>query len=82
MPKHIKIKKGLNINLQGEAEKKLADFALPETFAIKPPDFIGVTPKLLVSQGDEVEAGTPLFYDKNNEDIKFCSPVSGEIVEV
>ena len=82
MPKHIKIKKGLNINLQGEAEKKLADFALPETFAIKPPDFIGVTPKLLVNQGDEVEAGTPLFYDKNNEDIKFCSPVSGEIIEV
>ncbi len=82
MPKHIKIKKGLNINLQGEAEKKLADFALPETFAIKPPDFIGVTPKLLVSPGDEVKAGTPLFYDKNNEDIKFCSPVSGEIIEV
>ncbi len=82
MPKHIKIKKGLNINLQGEAEKQMADFALPQTFAIKPPDFIGVTPKLLVKQGDEVEAGTPLFYDKNNEDIKFCSPVSGEIIEV
>ena len=82
MPKHIKIKKGLNINLQGEAEKKLVEFALPETFAIKPPDFIGVTPKLLVNQGDEVGAGTPLFYDKNNEDIKFCSPVSGEIIEV
>lgn len=82
MPKHIKIKKGLNINLQGEAEKQMADFPLPETFAIKPTDFIGVTPKLLVKPGDEVEAGTPLFYDKNNEDIKFCSPVSGEIIEI
>ncbi|MBA2500266.1 MAG: Na(+)-translocating NADH-quinone reductase subunit A [Chitinophagaceae bacterium] len=82
MPKHIKIRKGLNINLAGEAEKVVSDFALPETFAIKPPDFIGVTPKLLVKQGDEVEAGTPIFYDKNNEGVKFCSPVSGEVIEV
>ena len=82
MPKHIKIKKGLNIHLQGEAEKQLADFSLPETFAIKPTDFIGVTPKLLVKPGDEVEAGTPLFFDKHNEEIKFCSPVSGEVIEI
>ena len=45
-------------------------------------NFIGVTPSLLVKQGDEVQAGTPLFSDKNNEAIKFCSPVSGEVVDI
>ncbi|HVE61079.1 MAG TPA: Na(+)-translocating NADH-quinone reductase subunit A, partial [Chitinophagaceae bacterium] len=82
MSKYIKIKRGLNINLVGEAEKIISDLPLPETFAIKPPNFIGVAPKLLVKQGDEVLAGTALFNDKNNEAIKFCSPVSGEVIEI
>jgi len=82
MSKYIKIKRGLNIKLAGEANKILSDLPLPETIAVKPHNFIGVTPKLLVKQGDEVQAGTPLLYDKNNEAVKFCSPVSGEVVEI
>lgn len=82
MSKYIKIKRGLNIKLVGEADKIISDLPLPETFAIKPSSFIGVTPALLVKQGDEVQAGTPLFSDKNNEAIKFCSPVSGEVIDI
>ncbi len=82
MPKHIKIKKGLNINLLGAAGKTISDLPLPETFSVNPPDFPGVVPKLLIKEGDEVLAGTALFYDKANESIKFCSPVSGEIIEI
>jgi len=82
MSKYIMIKRGLDIKLVGEADKIISDLPLPETFAIKPTNFIGITPKLLVKQGDEVYAGTALFNDKNNEAIKFCSPVSGEIIEI
>ena len=82
MSKYIMIKRGLDIKLVGEADKIISDLPLPETFAIKPSNFIGITPKLLVKQGDEVFAGTALFNDKNNEAIKFCSPVSGEIIEI
>lgn len=82
MSKYIKIKKGLDIKLAGEAHKTIAGIPLPKTFAIKPADFIGVTPKLLVKEADVVLAGTPLFYDKNNEAIKCCSPVSGEVIEI
>ncbi len=82
MSKYIMIKRGLDIKLVGEADKIISDLPLPETFAIKPTNFIGITPKLLVKQGDEVFAGTALFNDKNNEAIKFCSPVSGEIIEI
>jgi Na+-transporting NADH:ubiquinone oxidoreductase subunit A len=82
MSKYIKIKRGLNIKLVGEAHKVFSELPLPETFAIKPTSFIGVTPSLLVKQGDEVQAGTPLFRDKNNEAIKFCSPVSGEVIDI
>lgn len=78
----VKIKKGLNINLPGTAEKKISVLPIPETYAIKPPDFTGVTPKLLVKEGDEVLAGTSLFFDKAKEAVKFSSPVSGEVVEI
>ena len=82
MPKYVKIKKGLNIKLAGEAAKSISNLPLPEIFGVKPTDFAGVTPKLLMKEGDEVQAGSPLFYAKNNEDIKFCSPVSGEVIEI
>jgi Na+-transporting NADH:ubiquinone oxidoreductase subunit A len=82
MPEHIKIKKGLNIKLTGEAMKALLQLPVPEIFAICPPDFNGLTPKLLVKEGDEVLAGAPLFCDKSFESVKFCSPVSGEVIEI
>ncbi|HQT22483.1 MAG: NADH:ubiquinone reductase (Na(+)-transporting) subunit A [Sphingobacteriales bacterium 17-39-43] len=82
MSECIKIKNGLNIQLTGEANKLLSDLPLPEVFAIKPSEFTGISPKILVKPGDEVLAGSPLFFDKNNEFIIFCSPVSGEIIEV
>ncbi len=76
-----KIKKGLNINLIGEAEKIIADLKT-DHYAIKPIDFNGVFPKMLVKEGDHVKAGTPLFFDKKHEYIKFTSPVSGKVKEI
>ncbi len=78
----IKIRKGLDIKLEGEAEKVLEEAPLPETFAVKPPDFQDVRTKLLAKEGDEVKAGTPMFYDKDNDQVMFTAPVSGEVVEV
>lgn len=77
----IRIKKGLNINLVGEAEKTIKELTTDQ-FAIKPTDFIGVFPKLLVAEGDQVKAGSPLFMDKYRENILFTSPVSGSIQEI
>ena len=83
MSKIIKLKKGFDINLAGKAEKSISDAPQPETFALKPTDFVGMSrPKLLVGEGDNVKAGTPVLYDKLHEDVMYCAPVSGEIVEV
>lgn len=82
MSENIKIKKGLNLKLIGEAVKSVSEIPSTSIFALKPNDFIGLTPKLLVKEGDTVYAGTPLFYDKNNVDILFSSAVSGEVVEI
>ena len=81
MSKDIKIKRGLDIKLLGEAQKSVSEVT-SENFAIKPPDFMGVFPKLLVKEGDTVKAGTPVFFDKYRDNILFTSPVSGKIEEV
>ncbi len=75
----IKIKRGLDIRLKGKAEKVFGSADMPELFAIKPADFPGLVPKLTVKPGDKVKAGSVLFYDKYRTDIKFVSPVSGEV---
>jgi Na+-transporting NADH:ubiquinone oxidoreductase subunit A len=83
MGKFIRLKKGFDINLSGKATLKLSQTDQPETFAIKPTDFYGIyMPKVVVNEGDVVKAGSPLFYDKKNENIAFTAPVSGEVVEV
>ncbi len=83
MSKTIKLKKGFNLNLAGKPEGKIIEISQPETFAIKPTDFAGIDrPKLLVKEGENVQAGTALFYDKPFENVMYASPVSGEIVEI
>mgnify|MGYP003291962634 FL=1 len=74
----IKIKKGIDIHLVGEAKKEVKDY-MPQLFAIKPHDFIGVVPKMHVAEGDDVKVGTVLFHDKNNESVFFTSPASGKV---
>ena len=82
MSKNVRIRRGLNINLLGEADKVYASVKKDKIFALKPTDFHNFTPKLTVKVGDSVKAGTVIFHDKYNESIKFCSPVSGEVLDI
>lgn len=83
MSETIKLKKGFDINLVGKPEKKVGELPQPETFAVKPTDFIGMArPKLAIKEGDNVKAGTPILFDKMYEDVFYTSPVSGEVAEV
>ena len=82
MSKIIKLCKGLDIRLQGEAAKTIVNAPKASEYAVSPLDFEGVTPKMLVKVGDTVEAGSPLFFDKKRPEIIFTSPVSGTVAAV
>lgn len=83
MTKVYRIKQGLDIKLRGKADSIVKqDHAVPTEYAFKPSDFPGLTPKLTVREGDIVKAGTPLFYDKYQAEVKFTSPVSGTVKEI
>ena len=79
MTETIKIKKGLDIPLDGAAEQHIVDARTIERYAVKPPDVVGFTPRLLVAEGDTVTAGQPLVQDKHDERLFLPSPVSGVV---
>ena len=78
----ITIKKGLDINLKGKAPETMLNAGKSATYAIVPDYYTGIVPKVVVHQGDKVKAGSTLMIDKNRPEIKFVSPVSGEVVAV
>lgn len=78
------LKQGHDILLDGAPELATIQEGSATTFAIQPPNFIGLAPipKVLVEVGDEVKAGDPIFYDKKVPEVKFVAPVSGEVIAV
>ncbi|MCK4881281.1 MAG: NADH:ubiquinone reductase (Na(+)-transporting) subunit A, partial [Bacteroidales bacterium] len=82
MAEVIKIKKGLDIKMNGQAEKIYVKAPRAKTYAIKPGDWHGLTPKIIPKLCDEVKVGTPIFYDKYHPEVKFTSPVSGILTSI
>lgn len=82
MSNDIKITKGLDIKLKGEAEKTIEKAIISNFYTLRPEDFHGVIPKLIAKEGAKVKAGEPIFYDKSDESVKFVSPVSGEVIDI
>ena len=82
MSKDIRIKKGLDIKLVGEALQSTNELPIKGMFALKPQDFHGIIPKLIVKEGAEVKAGESIFYSKSDDRILFPSPVSGKVTEI
>ena len=78
----IKLTKGLDINLKGKPAEKLGNAAKSENFVLVPDNFSGIIPKVIVKPGEKVLAGSVLMIDKNFPEIKFVSPVSGEVTAV
>lgn len=82
MSKVIKIRKGLDIKLKGTADKIISKAEPAFSYAVKPIDFPGITPRLAARPDDKVKAGSVLFFDKLRPEIKFTSPVSGVVKAV
>uniref|UniRef100_UPI0040388421 Na(+)-translocating NADH-quinone reductase subunit A n=1 Tax=Segatella hominis TaxID=2518605 RepID=UPI0040388421 len=79
----IKLRKGLDINLKGKASKDVAlQVSETDEYALVPEAFVGVTPKVVVREGDHVSAGDALFVNKACPEVKFASPVSGVVTAI
>lgn len=79
MTRVIRLRRGLDINLAGRAEKTIVALKPDGTFALRPDSFEGIKPKVVVKEGDKVKAGEALFINKAYPNVKFSSPVSGTV---
>lgn len=77
-----KIKKGLDLPLAGRAEFVLADATEPTAVGLETAEFVGIKPKVLVKEGDSVQTGQPIFLNKLDRDIVWCSPATGKVKSV
>ena len=82
MSNTIHLSKGLNIPIKGVAAQKTVKTVTPDVIAVKPTDFKGFLPRLLVKEGDSVLAGSPVMADKNRPEILLTSPVSGTVQQI
>lgn len=77
-----KIKKGFDLPLAGRSEQILADAPEPTDVGLETAEFVGIKPKVLVKEGDQVKTGQPIFLNKLDRDIVWCSPVTGKVKSV
>jgi Na+-transporting NADH:ubiquinone oxidoreductase subunit A len=82
MTQVIRIKKGLDVHLKGKASGAWLTGTRSESYAIIPDSYHGIVPKVVVKPGEKVKAGTVLMTDKTRPEIRFVSPVSGEVSAV
>lgn len=78
----IKIKKGLDLPIKGQAQQSITDTVSASKVAILGEEYVGMRPTMHVQVGDTVKKGQLLFEDKKNPGVKFVAPASGEVVEV
>ena len=80
--RRITIDKGLDLPIEGAPAPSISQAAPVKHVALIGDDYIGMKPTMLVTVGDRVACGQPLFSDKKNEGVKFTAPMAGEVVAV
>tara|TARA_B100001175_G_scaffold53635_1_gene42707 strand:- start:834 stop:2186 length:1353 start_codon:yes stop_codon:yes gene_type:complete len=78
----VKIKKGLDIPINGKPTVDINVSKKSRSVAILGGDYVGMKPTMLVNEGDEVKLGQALFEDKKNPGVLFTSPAGGTIESI
>lgn len=76
------IKKGLDLPIDGAPEQRIEDGQDVTSVAVVGRDYVGMKPTMLVSEGDRVKLGEPLFEDKKNPGVIFTAPGCGEVTAI
>ncbi|MCL6282726.1 Na(+)-translocating NADH-quinone reductase subunit A [Ruegeria sp. 2012CJ41-6] len=76
------LKKGLNLPVDGAPEQTIHPGPDYRNVAVLGCDTIGLKPKMLVQEGDDVQRGTPLFCHKDAAQAMMVAPVSGKVTAI
>lgn len=75
----IKIKRGMDIPIQGAPQQVIEDAPAARAVALVGFDYVGMKPTMAVKEGDRVKLGQLLFTDKKTEGVRYTAPASGVV---
>ena len=75
----IKIKRGMDIPIQGAPDQTIEDAPAARAVALVGFDYTGMKPTMAVAEGDRVKLGQLLFSDKKNAGVRYTAPASGVV---
>lgn len=75
----FKISKGLDLPIAGAPDQRIEDGPPVVSCALIGADYLGLKPKMLVAEGDQVRQGQPLFEDRRFEGVVFTAPAGGTV---
>jgi Na+-transporting NADH:ubiquinone oxidoreductase subunit A len=78
----IKIKRGMDIPIQGAPQQLIEDAPAARAVALVGFDYVGMKPTMEVKEGDRVKLGQLLFTDKKSEGVRYTAPASGVVSAV
>lgn len=81
MVERFEIGRGLNVPIEGEPSQSV-DAKEVGRVAIVADDYIGMRPTLLVSEGDRVDLGQPVFNDKKTAGVSYTAPAGGKVLSI
>ncbi|RLK07433.1 Na+-transporting NADH:ubiquinone oxidoreductase subunit A [Ruegeria conchae] len=78
----FKLKKGLDLPIEGAPEQNIQPGPEFSSVGVLGGDYLGLKPRMLVQEGDDVQRGTPLFCHKDAPEAMMVAPLSGKVVAV
>lgn len=82
MNRTIRIRKGLDIPVEGEPEQVVYDGPRTRHVALCGVDYNGLRPRMLVEVGQAVGLGQPLWQDKHDPEVCYPSPGRGTVIAI
>ncbi len=78
----IEIKKGLDLPIEGGPKQSISEGRKVRTVALVGYDYNGMKPTMLVTVGDKVKLGQPVFTCKKSLGVVYTAPGAGTVVSV
>jgi len=78
----IQVKKGLDLPICGAPKMQVEAGPPVSHVALIGSDYQDMKPTLLVTEGEQVSLGQPLFSDKKNPKVLYTSPASGKVLAI
>ena len=82
MKRSFNLKKGLDLPVAGAPEQKIYPSPDIRSVAVLGPDYLGLKPRMLVQEGDQVVRGQPLFCHKDAPSAMMVAPMTGRVAAI